>query len=98
MYKIDASFQKLSIENQKCDNGDDDDHDDDHDNNDDGDMIAGDTNSIAENWMENNAMKMIRLQFNLAVKTNLINKCRNIGYVQIRFVRYQNSVLLDFLK
>ena len=38
-------------------------------------------------------MKMTRLQFTLAVKTNLINKCRNMGYVC--FVRYHNSVLFE---
>ena len=45
------------------------------------------------NWTENNAMKMIRLQYTLAVKTNLIIKCRNMGYV--RFVRYHNSVQIE---
>ena len=45
----------------------------------------------AENCMGNNVMKMIQVQYTLAVKTVLINQCRNMGYVC--FVRYHSNVL-----
>ena len=38
-------------------------------------------------------MKMIRRQYTLAVITNEINKCRNMGYVC--FARYHRSVLFE---
>ena len=47
-------------------------------------------NAQAENWTENNAMKMAWMQYPLTKKTNCLNKRRNMGYAT--FMRYHISV------
>ena len=52
-------------------------------------------NAQAENWTENNAMKMAWIQFPLTKKTNCLNQRRNMGYAT--FMRYNISVYLKII-
>ena len=50
-------------------------------------------NAQAENWTENNSLKMALMQYPLTKKTNCLKKRRNMGYET--FMRYHISVYTE---